>query len=178
MKAVILAAGHGMRMRPYTFSKPKHLLPVANKPVMEYLIDALKEIDVKNVQMVVGHLQGAIKEYFKDGSELMMNISYVEQKEKLGLAHAVSHSKEFVGNSPFILLLGDVLFTSGLADLLEKHDRSGAEASVVLTKVDDPTAFGVAEMDGDRIVRLVEKPEKPPSNLAIAGIYFFSSPRI
>ena len=178
MKAVILAAGHGTRMRPYTFSKPKHLLPVANKPVMQYLIEALKAIDVRDIQIIVGHLQEAIREYFEDGSKFGVRISYIEQKEKLGLAHAVGHSKQFIGNSPFIVILGDVLFTSGLADLLEKHKKSGAEASIVLTKVDNPTAFGVVEMKGEQIVRLVEKPKVPPSNLAIAGIYFFSSPRI
>jgi len=178
MKAVILAAGHGTRMRPYTFSKPKHLLPVANKPVMQYLIEALKAIDVKDIQIIVGHLQEAIREYFEDGSRFGVRISYVEQKDKLGLAHAVGYSKQFIGNSPFIVLLGDVLFTSGLCELLEKHKKSGAEASIVLTKVDNPTAFGVVEINGDKILRLVEKPKVPPSNLAIAGIYFFSSPRI
>ena len=123
MKAVILAAGHGTRMRPYTFSKPKHLLPVANKPVIEYLIDALKGIDVKNVQIVVGHLQEAIRDYFGDGSKFGVNISYTEQTEKLGLAHAVSHAKEFVKDSSFILLLGDVLSNFTVIEPVESFDN-------------------------------------------------------
>lgn len=178
MKAVILAAGHGTRMKPYTHSKPKHMLPVANKPVLGHVIENLKMAGIKDILIVIGHLKEGITGYFKDGAEFGVNISYIEQVERKGLAHALRLSENFVGGGPFVVVLGDVLFTSDFSEILIEHEKSGAEATVLLTRVEDPSAFGVVEMDGNRIRRLVEKPKVPPSNLAIAGVYIFSSDHI
>jgi len=178
MKAVILAAGHGTRMKPYTYSKPKHMLPVANKPVLGHVIDNLKLAGITEILMVVGHLKEGITTYFKDGAEFGVKISYIEQIEKNGLASAVKLSEDFVGGGPFVVVLGDVLFTSDFSKIIREHEKSGAEALVLLTRVENPSAFGVVEMDGNRIKRLVEKPNVPPSNLAIAGVYIFSSNKI
>ncbi len=178
MKAVILAAGYGTRMRPYTYSKPKHMLPLANKPVLEHIVDNLKKAGISEILIIVGHLKEGIQDYFKNGAEFGINISYIEQVERKGLANAVGMSKNFVGGEPFTVVLGDIIFTSDFGDILQKHGKSSAEATVLLTKVENPRAFGVVEMEGDRIKRLVEKPKVPPSNLAIAGVYVFSSGKI
>lgn len=174
MKAVILAAGYGTRMRPHTHTGPKHVLPIANKPVLDYSVEKLAEAGVTDVIMVVGYQKDTIMDHFGDGGEFGVTITYVEQKKRLGLAHAVEQARDAIGDSPFLVVLGDVLFKMSFKELIDLHEKSKAPTSVVLTEVEFPERFGIVEIEDGKIVDLVEKPEKPKSNLAIAGVYFFS----
>lgn len=177
MKAIILAAGYGTRMRPHTHTGPKHLLPIANKPVLDYTIDKLAASGITEIVMVVGYKKEPIMEHFGDGSHASVKIDYVEQKKRLGLAHAVKQAKDLIGNEPFAVVLGDILFKMSFEELKKIHEASKADASVVLTEVEFPERFGIVEIKDGKIIDLVEKPENPKSNLAIAGIYFFSNPK-
>ncbi len=177
MKAVILAAGLGTRLRPVTDEIPKAMVKVADKPLIDYSLDKLQEAGIQDVCIVVGYLADTIKDYLGDGSSRDMDISYVVQEEQLGLAHAVDQAKESIDDS-FVVLLSDNLYADSLADLKASFEDFGGEAGICVTEVEDPTQFGVVELDDDKIVKMVEKPEVPPSNLAIVGIYFFKSPKL
>jgi len=175
LKAVILCAGSGTRLRPFTYTKPKQLLPVANKPVMQYTFDLLKKSDVFEVCMVVNNEnQYDFENYFGDGTEFGVKIEYVIQAEPLGIAHAVSKTEDWVDGDDFILYLGDNLILEPLTEFINKYHKTYSSAALILKHVDDPSRFGIAELDGERIVRVVEKPKNPPTNLAIAGIYIFN----
>lgn len=178
MKALVLAAGHGKRLLPYTHSAPKHMLPIANKPLLQYSIEQLANAGIKEIGLVVGYKKEQIMDYFGDGSKFGLKITYIEQKERLGISHAIQTAKSFVKNEPFVVLLGDNLFMDSLSELLAEHQKSGAEASIGIHEVEDPRAFGVAVIENGKIRKIIEKPEKPPSNLATVGIYFFSSPKV
>lgn len=173
MKAVILAAGQGTRLRPVTLTMPKPLVPVANKSLIAYAIDVLKGAGLTEVAIVVNGLDSPIVNHLGDGKALGVNIEYIVQLEQLGLAHAVNLSRDFVGDEPFAVFLGDNIFQDKMTDLLRGFANSDAEASIVLGEVPDPTRFGVADVQDGKIVRLMEKPPNPPSNLAVAGVYLF-----
>jgi len=174
MKAIILCAGLGTRLRPLTFSTAKHLIPVANKPVLFYAIEGLVAVGVREIGIIVSKeskpiIQGALG----DGAMWSVRFSYIEQAEPRGLAHACQCAEEFIGDEPFVMYLGDNLIPEGLSGAVARFEKSGAQAVVMLKEVPDPRAFGIAELDGDEIVRLLEKPANPPSNLAIVGGYVF-----
>jgi glucose-1-phosphate thymidylyltransferase len=173
MKGVILAAGKGSRLYPVTHHIPKPILPLANRPTLEYAFDRLKEMDIRDICVVVGENEHQMKEALGDGSQFDIRLSYARQPEPKGLAHAVSFTQEFVGDDDFILYLGDALYGEGFEKHLRKFRESGCANLNIVKPVPDPERFGVANVDGDRIVRLVEKPKKPESNLAMAGMYFF-----
>ncbi len=173
MKAVILAAGQGTRLRPVTLTMPKPLVPVANKWLIQYALDTLKGEGLTEVGIVVNNLESPIVERLGDGANEGVHIEYIVQEEQKGLAHAVGLSREFVGDEPFCVFLGDNIFQDKMQGLLTNFPESEAEASIVLGEVPDPTRFGIAEIDNGRIKRVVEKPKDPPSNLAIAGVYLF-----
>jgi len=173
MKAVILAAGQGTRLRPVTLTMPKPLVPVANKWLIAYAIDILKEANFSDIGIVVNSLESPICKVIGDGKGLGVNIDYIVQTEQLGLAHAIKLCKDFVGDDPFAVFLGDNIFQDKLKDLLTTFESSDAEASIVLVEVPDPERFGVAVVEGDKITELMEKPPNPPSNLAVAGVYLF-----
>ena len=177
MKAIILAAGQGTRLRPVTLTMPKPLVPVANKALIEYSIDLLRDAGLCDIGIVVNSLESPIPRQLGDGSQLGVQLEYIVQEEQLGLAHAASLAQAFVGDEPFCMFLGDNIFKDRLAGLLADFPASDAEAAVALTEVPDPERFGIAELDEDyeRIRRVVEKPENPPSNLAISGVYLFRS---
>ncbi|MCW5942348.1 MAG: NTP transferase domain-containing protein [Fimbriimonadaceae bacterium] len=176
MKAVILAAGLGSRLFPVTQAVPKPLLPLANRPTLAYAFDRLKEIGVHDVCIVVGQMEAAMRDALGSGRAFDVRLSYVRQTEPKGLAHALGFAREFVGDEDFCLYLGDAVYSTGLVPAAEKF-RAGRAANVNLVKeVPDPSRFGVANVQADRIVRLVEKPKVPESNLAMAGVYFFRSP--
>ncbi|MDK2830662.1 bifunctional sugar-1-phosphate nucleotidylyltransferase/acetyltransferase [Methanolobus sp. WCC1] len=169
MKVVILAAGEGTRMRPLTASKPKVMLPIANKPMMEHTINAAIEAGVKEFLIVTGYREDAIKDYFKDGSHLGISVEYVRQEEQLGTANAIGCAKVFV-NGHFIVLNGDMLVsTEHIAHLVSRTE----DAIISVKKVENPSQFGVIETDEDKVTRIIEKPKNPPTNLANAGIYLF-----
>ena len=173
MKAVILAAGQGTRLRPVTLTMPKPLVPVANKSLIAYAIDVLKEAGFNHIGVVVNDLSSAIPHQLGDGAKLGVRLEYVVQAEQRGLAHALSLCRDFVGDEPFCMFLGDNIFQDKMKSVLTGFEGSGAEAAVVLGEVSDPSRYGIADVQGDRIVRVVEKPKDPPSNLAIAGVYLF-----
>ena len=175
MKAVILAAGQGTRLRPVTLTMPKPLVPVANKALIEYAIDLLREAGLGDIGIVVNSLESPIPQQLGDGRRLGVRLEYIVQEEQRGLAHAASLAQPFTGDDPFCMFLGDNVFKDRLTDLLAGFPASDAEAAVALTEVPDPERFGIAELDSNcgRIRRVIEKPQNPKSNLAISGVYLF-----
>jgi glucose-1-phosphate thymidylyltransferase len=173
MKAVILAAGQGTRLRPVTLTMPKPLVPVANKSLIAYAIDVLKNAGLEEIGIVVNDLQSPIINQLGDGEALGVKLKYIVQEEQLGLAHAINLCHSFVGDEPFCVFLGDNIFQDRMESLLRNFPDSKSEAAIALYEVPDPERFGIAETDGKKINRVVEKPKNPTSNLAICGVYLF-----
>jgi glucose-1-phosphate thymidylyltransferase len=173
MKGVILAAGKGSRLYPATHVTPKPLLPIANRPTLHYAFEKLIEMGVTKICIVVGENETVMKEALGDGSAHGVQLSYVRQTEPHGLAHAVGFAKDFVAGDSFVLYLGDAMYSEGFTAHAKKFLDSGAANLNIVKPVPDPSRFGVANVEGDRIVKLVEKPKEPESNLAMAGLYFF-----
>ena len=176
MKALILSGGKGTRLRPLTFTLAKQLIPLANKPVLGYVLDQVAETGINQIGVIVAPETGNyVKEYIKDGSEWNFNVTYISQ-EPLGLAHAVKTAQTFLENDDFIMCLGDNLLGQGLTNYLKKFKKENLDALILLKPVDNPTKFGVATLDDQaNIIRLVEKPKDSSSNLAIVGTYIFSN---
>lgn len=177
MKGLILSGGHGTRLRPLTHTGPKQLIPVANKPVLFYAIEDLKEAGITDIGIILGtNMPEKVEEAVGDGSRFDVNVTYIMQGEPKGLAHAVSVAHDFIGNEPFVMYLGDNMLKSGIADLVRDFEGSEYDARILLQSVDDPGQFGVAELDGEgHVIKLVEKPKIPKSDLALVGIYIFRS---
>ena len=175
LKGLILSGGAGTRLRPITHTSAKQLVPVANKPVLYYGIDALVEAGITDIGIVIAPQTGdEIRKAVGDGSALGANVTYVPQAEPLGLAHAVLTAEEFLGGSSFVMYLGDNLLRDGISDLVAAFREHEPEALILLTKVADPWHYGVAELNGDSVVHLVEKPTEPPSDMALVGVYMFT----
>ncbi len=176
MKAIVLCAGKGTRLRPLTHTTAKHLIPVANKPVLYYSLETIKSTGINEVGLIVNPQNAQVfQEVLGDGTSFGLKIEYIVQEEPRGLAHAVWVAKDFLGDEDFLMYLGDNLIMEDLRPFVEEFTENGLDASILLTPVEDPTRFGVAVMEGNRIVRVVEKPKHPPSNLAIVGVYLFKS---
>ena len=174
MKAIVLCAGLGTRLRPLTFSTAKHLIPVANTPVLYFGLENLVAIGAREIGIIVSkESRGVIQNAVDDGQRWGAQVSYIEQPQPRGLAHAAQCAEAFIDGQPFAMWLGDNLLPEGLTAAAEHFRGSGANALVMLKAVEDPSHFGIAEVEGDSIVRLVEKPREPRSNLAIVGGYFF-----
>ncbi len=170
MKAVVLAAGEGTRMRPLTYTKPKVMLPIANKPILEHLIGELAKAGIKDIVLVVGYRDEIVRNYFNDGSEFDVNIEYVSQRKQLGTADALRSAIHLLEDD-FIMLNGDNIVSS---DDIKKIATSD-EMAIGVVSVENPQDFGVVEIENDKVKRIIEKPEKPPSNLINAGVYRFTS---
>jgi len=173
MKGLILSGGKGTRLRPLTFTQAKQLVPVANKPVLFYGIEALKEAGIQEIGIVVGDTKDEIKEAVGDGTIWGIKVQYIEQEEPLGLAHAVMISESFLGKDSFVMYLGDNILKSGIRSLVEEFQERKPNSLILLTEVPNPQMFGVAELKEGRVVRLVEKSKKPMSNFALVGVYMF-----
>jgi glucose-1-phosphate thymidylyltransferase len=176
LKALVLSGGKGTRLRPLTFTLAKQLIPLANKPVLGYVLDQVAQTGITQIGVIVAPETGQyVKEYIKNGKEWNANITYIPQ-EPLGLAHAVKTAKSFLGDDAFIMCLGDNLQGQGLITYVQRFKKEKMDALILLKPVDDPTKFGVATLDKeDSIIGLVEKPKEPSSNLAIVGTYIFSN---
>lgn len=174
MKGVILHGGSGTRLRPITHTEVKQLLPVAGKPVSEYALEDMIEIGIREINIIVGSVGAdAVTGYYGDGSKWGVSITYTHQPKPLGIAHAVGLTEDFVAGDTFVVYLGDNLLNGGIGKLSDAFAEGRFDALVALCRVNRPQSYGVAELEEGRIVRLVEKPKQPKSNLALVGVYFF-----
>ncbi len=175
MKGLILSGGAGTRLRPITHTAAKQLVPVANKPVLFYGLEAMRSAGITEVGIVVGDTHAEIEAAVGDGSRFGLAVTYLPQEAPLGLAHAVLISDAFLGDDPFVMYLGDNLLKEGIAPFVRAFDESRPDALILLQKVADPQSYGIAELDGDgHVARLVEKPAEPRSDLALVGVYLFT----
>jgi glucose-1-phosphate thymidylyltransferase len=174
MKGLILSGGRGTRLRPLTYTSAKQLVPVANKPVLFYGIESLAAAGIREVGIVVGDTQAEIRAAVGDGSAWGIRVTYIEQDAPRGLAHAVLISEPFIGDQPFVVYLGDNLLNKGIGRFVDEFNRERPAAQILLARVPDPQMFGVAELSEGRVVRLIEKPQEPRSDLALVGVYMFS----
>jgi glucose-1-phosphate thymidylyltransferase len=172
-KALILSGGKGTRLRPITHTSAKQLVPVANKPILFYGIEAIKEAGITDIGVIVGDTAAEIKAAVGDGSKFGVKTTYIQQEAPLGLAHAVKIARDFVKDDRFIVYLGDNLIIDGISDFVHRFETNSPDCQILLAHVPNPQNFGVAELDGDRVVRLVEKPKQPKTDLALVGVYMF-----
>ena len=175
MKGLILSGGKGTRLYPLTYTSAKQLIPIANKPVLFRVIEAIRDAGITDIGIVVGDTAEEIERAVGRGGQWGVKISYIPQEAPLGLAHAVKISEKFLGQDRFVMFLGDNVIQGGISPLLAQFGSSNHNAQVVLTRVDQPEQYGVAELnlEENKIVRLIEKPKDPPSDLALVGIYMF-----
>jgi glucose-1-phosphate thymidylyltransferase len=174
LKGLILSGGKGTRLRPITHTSAKQLVPVANKPVLFYGIQAMAEAGIAEVGIIIAPETGdEIREAAGDGSAFGVKLTYIVQDQPAGLAHAVLTAEPFLGESPFVMYLGDNLLQGGIRDLVKAFDADGPDALILLTPVEDPQHYGVAELQDGAVVRLVEKPTEPKTDLALVGVYMF-----
>jgi glucose-1-phosphate thymidylyltransferase len=176
MKALVLCGGAGTRLRPITHTSAKQLVPVANKPVLFYGLEAIAAAGVTETGIVVGDTEPEIRAAVGDGSRFGLDVTYLPQEAPLGLAHAVLIARDFLGDDDFVMYLGDNFIVGGISGVVDDFRRERPDARILLTHVPEPTAFGIAELDGaGRVVGLEEKPQHPKSDLALVGVYLFSS---
>jgi glucose-1-phosphate thymidylyltransferase len=176
MKALVLSGGKGTRLRPLTFTCAKQLIPVANKPILSYVLDQVAETGIKQAGVIIAPETGQfVKEYVNDGSKWNLSVKYIFQ-EPLGLAHAVKTAQTFLGEDSFVMCLGDNLIGQGLNLFIQKFQKEQLDALIILKEVENPSSFGIAQVDKNgKIVKLAEKPKEPMGNLAVIGTYFFSN---
>jgi glucose-1-phosphate thymidylyltransferase len=173
MKGLILSGGKGTRLRPLTYTSAKQLVPVANKPVLFYGLEAMADAGIRQVGIVVGDTAAEIRAAVGDGSRWGLEVTYIEQDAPRGLAHAVLISEPYLGHEPFVMYLGDNLLNRGIRQFVEQFAATRPAAQILLTHVPDPQMFGVAELRDGKVVGLVEKPKEPKSDLALVGVYMF-----
>jgi glucose-1-phosphate thymidylyltransferase len=177
LRGLILAGGAGTRLRPITHTSAKQLVPIANKPVLFYGIEALVAAGISEIGVIVApETAGEIRAAVGDGSKFGARTTFIQQDEPNGLAHALLTAEAFLEDGPFVMYLGDNVLRDGIDDLVARFRAAAPDALILLTRVSDPWHYGVAELDGDRVVRLVEKPKDPPSEMALVGVYMFGPP--
>ena len=175
MKGIILHGGHGTRLRPLTHTGPKQLLPIANKPMSQYALEDLKKAGITDIAIIIGDVYPEkVKEYYGTGEKFGVNITYVYQDKPKGISHAISLCKDFVNQDKFVVYLGDNVLRKDLVSYTKKFSSSNSDALILLCEVEDPSRFGVAQLDNSKIKKITEKPKDSPSNLAVIGIYFLT----
>jgi len=175
LKGIILHGGHGTRLRPLTHTGPKQLLPIANKPMSQYALEDLKKAGITDIAIIIGDVYPEkVKEYYGNGEKFGVNITYVYQDKPKGISHAISLCKDFVNQDKFVVYLGDNVLRKDLVSYTKNFLSSNSDALILLCEVDDPSKFGVAQLDGSKIKKITEKPKDSPSNLAVIGIYFLT----
>ena len=176
MKGIILHGGHGTRLRPLTHTGPKQLLPIANKPMSEYCVEAIRNCGIIDIAIIIGGIgSNKVKEYYGDGSKFNVNISYIEQDEPKGIAHAINLCKDFVENEKFLVFLGDNIIQKSISYISKRFESSNNDdALLLLCQVSNPERFGIADVKENKIIKIMEKPKNPPTNLAVTGIYFLT----
>ncbi|MGA8710762.1 MAG: glucose-1-phosphate thymidylyltransferase [Thermoplasmata archaeon] len=174
MKGLILAGGHGTRLRPLTFTGNKHMIPIANQPILFYGLRHLANAGIRDVAVVLGPIEEGIRKSVGAGESFGLNVEYIVQGDPKGLAHAVLCARDFLGRDPFLMYLGDNLLQSGISQYVDRYASAKSDAVVGATPVARPQAYGIVEMSGDQIVSIEEKPAHPRSNLALIGVYLFT----
>ncbi len=173
MRALVLSGGEGSRLRPITHTQAKQLIPIANKPILFFALEAIRDAGITEVGIIVGSTADEVEAAVGDGSRWDLRVTYLSQEAPLGLAHAVLTAEPFVRGEPFLMYLGDNVLLEGLAGFVSEFERHRPDAQIFLAKVPEPERFGVAVLDGERVVRLVEKPREHISDLALVGVYLF-----
>ena len=175
MKGIILHGGHGTRLRPLTHTGPKQLLPIANKPMSEYCVDAIRDCGISEIAIIIGGIgSNKVKEYYGDGSKFNVKITYIEQDEPKGIAHAINLCQEFIGDEKFLVFLGDNIIQKSIKEFAVNFQESKYDSTILLCEVNNPERFGIAEVKEGKIIKIIEKPKMPPSNLAVTGIYLLT----
>ena len=173
MKGIILHGGHGTRLRPLTHTGPKQLLPIANKPMSQFCLEAI--FGITEIAIIIGGVgSNKVREYYGDGNKFGVKITYIEQDEPRGIAHAIRLCKDFINNEKFLVFLGDNIIQKSIAGFVEKFKNSDYDATVLLCEVDNPSRFGIADIENEKILKITEKPKNPTSNLAVTGIYLLT----
>jgi glucose-1-phosphate thymidylyltransferase len=174
MKGLILSGGTGSRLYPLTFTNAKQLIPVANKPILYRVIECIRDADITDIGIVIGNTGPKVRQAVGNGDQWGVNVTYIQQDNPMGLAHAVKVSQDFLGDDRFVMFLGDNVIEGGISPLIAQFAESKWNSQIVLTQIEHPEQYGVAELNDDgSIKRLIEKPKVPPSNLALVGIYMF-----
>lgn len=175
MKGLVVCGGKGSRLRPLTYTGAKQLVPIANKPIVFYALEQLAEAGIRDISIIVSPETGdQVRDAVGDGSRFGAAISYIEQLKPGGIAQAISLARDAMAGAPFVTFLGDNFLTHGIVPFVEAFTASDSDAAILLKRVPDATQFGVAQFDGEHLVRVVEKPKEPPSDLAVIGIYMFT----
>ncbi|MGI0011400.1 MAG: glucose-1-phosphate thymidylyltransferase [Nitrosopumilaceae archaeon] len=175
MKGIILHGGYGTRLRPLTHTGPKQLLQIANKPMSQYALEDLRETGISEIAIIIGDIYPEkVKEYYGNGEQFGVKITYIYQEKPRGISHAIGLCKDFIGKDKFVVYLGDNVLRKDLVDYVNKFQKSQAEAMILLCEVENPQMFGVAEIKENKLVRITEKPMNPQSNFAVIGIYFLT----
>ena len=176
MKGIILHGGHGTRLRPLTHTGPKQLLPIANKPMSQYCIESLREAGITDIAIIIGGLGSKkVEETYGHGEKLGVNLTYIVQDSPKGIAHAINLCKDFVGDEKFVVFLGDNIIQKSISGFAKNFEESNHDASILLCEVDNPSRFGIADVKDKKIIKIMEKPKNPPTNLAVTGIYFLTA---
>ena len=175
MKGIILHGGHGTRLRPLTHTGPKQLLPIANKPMSQFCLETIAETGITDIAIIIGGVGSKkVQEYYGNGEKFGVNITYIEQDEPRGIAHAIKLCKDFVNNEKFLVFLGDNIIQKSIIDFVENFENANYDATVLLCEVDNPSRFGIADIENRNILKITEKPKNPKSNLAVTGIYLLT----
>ena len=175
MKGIILHGGHGTRLRPLTHTGPKQLLPIANIPMSQYGLETMKESGITEIALIIGgNGVQKVRDYYGNGEKFGVKISYIEQDLPKGIAHAISLCEDFINNEKFLVFLGDNIINKNISDFAKDFNNSNDDATILLCEVDNPSRFGIAEIKENKIIKILEKPKNPPTNLAVTGIYFLT----